>query len=239
MVGCSGARGSHPENLFLLTATADHQPLLDTLPSDPDVDTLISPYRNQVIDSMSLVVGRAIAQFDEARPEGALGNLVADAMLYVIQSLVDDSVHLAVTNNGGLRVPLLEGPITVGEIFELAPFENVLIVLEMSGADLQALADDIARVGGEPIAGFTFHIDGATGRAGGVRVGPEPLRNDRTYRVVTLDYLADGGDRLRTLWSVPDRVVTDVVLRDAIIQYIQLRGEIQPKLEDRIIRAAR
>ena len=146
---------------------------------------------------------------------------------------------MAVTNNGGLRVPIREGVITVGEIFEVAPFENFLVVVELNGAEVQALADDIAGVGGEPIAGFSFHIDGATGKAGGLRVGNEPLRANGTYRLVTLDYLLDGGDMMRTLWEQRPRVTTNITLRDAIVQYIERQGDLSPSLEDRIIRVAR
>ena len=240
VVGCAGASVNSGRNdLLLQAAPVSYVSLSDTLPIDPHIAALVLTYRAQLIEQMSRVVGRATARFDKARPEGALGNLVADAMLHVVQDLVDDSVDVAVTNNGGIRVPVREGPITVGDIFEMAPFENLLTVIELTGEELQALADDIAQIGGEPIAGFSFHIDNATGRAGGLRVGSEAVRKDRIYRVVTLDYLVDGGDMMRTLWTPRSRVTTDVLLRNAIIQYIDLRGEIRPVLEDRIVHVAR
>ena len=239
-MGCAATSGAADRDEFRLqTAPVSYVGVTDTLPVDSATESLISGYRDQLIVEMSRVIGIATAQIDEAQPEGALGNLVADAMLSAIQTLVDDTVHIAVTNNGGIRVPIREGAITVGEIFEVAPFENFLAVVNLSGAELQALADDIAQAGGEPIAGFNFHIDGATGKAGGVRVGNEPLRAGGTYRLVTLDYLLDGGDTMRTLWAARPRVTTNLTLRDAIVQFIERQDELRPLLEDRIIRVAR
>ena len=240
VVGCAGATGGASQRDFSLhAAPVSYVSMSDTIPPDLETDALVSPYHAQLIDATSRVIGMAVAQFDKGRPEGSLGNLVTDAMLHIVQSLVQDTVRMAIANNGGLRVPVLPGPITVGEIFELAPFENYLTVVELTGTELKVLAGEIAQIGGEPVAGFSFHIDGATGRAGDVRVRGEPVVADRVYRVVTLDYLVDGGGFMRTLWSARPRVTTDVLLREAIIRYIELRGEIRPLLDDRIIRVER
>src|SRR5690606_33834419 len=139
-------------------------------------------------------------------PEGALGNFAADAMRTVAAEALGEPVDIAVTNNGGLRVPIPEGPITVGALFELMPFENALVLLTLSGTQVDSLAGQIARIGGEPVAGLTFTIEEPSRRAVDVRVNGEPVDPGRLYRVVTSDYLADIGGGLPVLSEYRERV---------------------------------
>lgn len=230
----SSAQGEPAPDLVITRAPVSYEVVTGDHASDPTIDALVLPYRERLQAEAGRVIGVATAAFTEDQPEGTLGNLVADAILHVIQDLVEDTVHVAVMNNGGLRVPIRPGPITVGEIMEVAPFDNYLAVLELSGSQLQTAANEIAAVGGEPVAGLSFHIDVASNTAQDLRIGGVPVTRDGTYRLVTVDYLIDGGGFMRSLWSMP-RVTTNVLLRDAIVSYIEQRGEISPRLEDRII----
>ena len=210
----------------------------DSLADDPALEALIAPYRREMEQQVAEVIGEAVEAFQEGRPEGALGNFVTDAMMAAGQRLSAEPVHLALTNNGGLRVPIEAGPITVGEIYELMPFENMLTVLTLSGVQVDTLAQQLARMGGEPVAGLQFKIRGAdraSRRADEVYVAGEPLDPDRTYRLVTIDYLANGGGGLPVLWSPLGRTDTAVLLRDAIITHIRDLKRIAPHLEGRIV----
>lgn len=212
----------------------------DSLAPDPALDRLIQPYRAELAAVTAEVIGTAAVPLTKGGPESPLGNLAADALLAAARTATGTPADLAVTNNGGLRVSLAPGPITVGHIYELMPFENMVVVLTLTAAEVDSLAQQIARRGGEPIAGWSFQI-AADERAGGIQVGGRPLTPNRTYRVATIDYLADGGGGMPALWSPQDRQNTTLLFRDAIMAYIRGRTEagepIDPPLEGRISRS--
>jgi 2',3'-cyclic-nucleotide 2'-phosphodiesterase (5'-nucleotidase family) len=210
--------------------------LSDSLPDDPAIEGLVAPFRASMADRISEVIGEANGLFTEARPEGSLGNFAADAVLEVARTNYSEPVDMALVNNGGLRIPLAAGPITVGQMFELMPFENLVSILLLEGSTVQTLADQIARRGGEPVAGFSFHIEEVDGerKAVNIEVGGEPLVSDQLYRLATSDFLASAGDDLSALLSARSREDLPILIRDAFIDYIRERGSIEPRVEGRI-----
>lgn len=183
---------------------------------------------------MGETIGHAAARLEEADPEGGLDNFAADAVLEEARRLTNRPIHAALLNDGGLRAPLGEGPITVGEMFELMPFENYATILELGGIQIDSLAQQLARTGGEPVAGLSFGIRASDGSATDVRVGDEPPDPAATYRVVTSDYLANGGGSWPVLWEAHTREDLPVLIRDLLIDYVRRHGMIQPVLDGRI-----
>ena len=97
-------------------------------------------------------------------------------------------IHFSIVNNGGLRTSLPKGKITVGDVFELMPFENELVLLSLTGSQVSELADYIASRGGEGVSGISFGM--LSGRAEGIKIQNRPLEPDSTYWMVTSDYIA-------------------------------------------------
>lgn len=197
--------------------------------------TLVAPFRDQLSERTSEVIGTATAALTRSRGwESSLGNFAADAMLAVVQQHTDRPVHMALTNNGGLRIPNVgPGAITVGTIYELMPFDNMLTILDFTGVQVDTLAQQLARRNGEPIAGFSFTVNPATRQATNIRVGDVPLDPAQTYRLVTSDYLANGGG-VSVLQSEVPREELPVFLRDAFIQYIRDQQTLAPVEDGRI-----
>lgn len=206
-----------------------------TLEPDPELAAMVAPYAEELVERTSEVVGYAEGEIREGRPEGPLGTFAAEAMLSQARKLSDRPVDMALTNNGGLRVPLGPGAITVGKMFELMPFENMMIILDLSAADVDSLAHQLARVGGDPIAGFSFVIT-PDGRATDVRVSDEPLSPERTYRLVTSDYLANGGGPYEVLWGEQSRQELTFLLRDAFTEHLREIETIRPRVDGLIRR---
>ena len=210
--------------------TADIEPAAD-------VEALIVPYREQLEERLAVVVGHAAGDFVKADPEGALGNLVADALLHAARRHSRDTVHVSLVNEGGLRIPLVAGPIVMRHAYELLPFENFVVVLSLSGTRLEELADQVARTEGEPIAGWTMELDGDD--AVGVRAGGDPVEPNRVYRLATVDYLVNGGGAWSVLWEVEPgaREDLDILIRAAFVEYLREQGTVSPVLDGRIRRA--
>ncbi len=254
----AGCQTLEPAGLFVPDNGQGFVTVVDTLAEDPALAGLVAPYRAEIEGEMTRVIGRAAGALTKAAPEGTLGNMAADAMLFALASSGAEPADIAITNNGGLRVSLNEGPITVGQVFELMPFENMLVVLEMPADSVTELAHELARAGGEPVAGISFAIrkigDNSAGdnpgrdnpgkdnpggddvQASDILVDGAPIDPGRTYRVATSDYLANGGGDMPTLWSNYPRETPDLKLRDAFIAYIEATGTIAPQIEGRIRR---
>ncbi len=217
------------------TLAASYTVISDALAGDPALEALAAPYRRQVEARVAEVLGTAAQTLTEGSPEGSLGNFAAEAML-AAAAAAGAPANMALTNNGGLRVPIFAGPVTVGDLYELMPFENMLVVLTLSGVGIDSLAQQIAREGGEPVAGLSFVLDGR--RAREVRIGGRPLDPAATYRVATSDYLAGGGADYTAFDGASDRQVLSVTLRDAFIQHVRRLGTLTPVLDGRIRNAS-
>jgi len=234
----SGQTGCHSTRDVTIQSVSDPSVsftvVSDSLVPDKELEDLIMPYRREMLTSISEVIGEASAPFTKRKPEGSLGNMAAEALLEVVQDQVEQPVDMAMTNSGGLRVSDLSGEITVGKIFELMPFDNRMVVLDLSGTQVESLVHQIARAGGEPIAGFSFDVHLPSNSIHNLLIRGRPLDPAGRYRLVTADYLADGGGGLEVLWQPLDREYLPVYLRDAFIQYIREQGRISPVLDGRI-----
>jgi len=233
-----GCKSTQPQNTLsaesMTASTVSFTETTEALEPDPEIDAIIAPYRDQLMERIEEVIGEATGLLNkDGRYETTLGNMAADAMLHVINKNPNAQVDIALTNNGGLRVPIQPGPITVGKIFELMPFENMMVILDFDAAGVDSLAQQIARTSGA-IAGLSFKVNPNTETATDIQVGGRPLQAGQTYKLVTSDYLANGGGRLTQLRSPKNRVDTPLLLRDAFIEYVTDTKTITPTLDGRI-----
>jgi 2',3'-cyclic-nucleotide 2'-phosphodiesterase (5'-nucleotidase family) len=203
---------------------------------DPHIESLVAPFRNRMGEEIRQQIGETTGMLSKALPEGTLGNFATDAMLWAANQMVMEPVQMALTNNGGLRIPIGPGAITVGQMYELMPFENMLSVLVLSGAQVKSLCDELADRRGAPISGFSFRMETREDRriAADIRIGGEPLDPEAEYHLVTNDYMANGGDSYPSLMNPLVRIDLPVLLRDAFIDYVKHKGVIEPELEGRI-----
>jgi 2',3'-cyclic-nucleotide 2'-phosphodiesterase (5'-nucleotidase family) len=176
---------------------------------------------------------------DKKQPEGNLGNFMADAFLTMAAEKYNTKVDVAFVNSGGVRLNQLPaGDITVGKIFELMPFDNLLILQKVKGDVLQQVMDLAAARGGWPVAGITMQLKEK--KAINITVGGKPLDYNATYTIANSDFIANGGDNADMLRNVP-QITNGYLMRDAIIDYIKkLAGKginISAKIENRVIYA--
>ena len=142
-----------------------------------------------------------------------------------------------VLNNGGFRTSLNKGPITKGKIFEIMPFDNYLVVVTLNDKQLNELLDYIkkksqmgaSRKSGVPVSGIRMRItDNEIDKCFIQNVKYNPNKN---YHILTTDYLANGGDNMTFFKKASNYINTEVLLRDAIIDYIREINKIGTKVE--------
>lgn len=201
---------------------------------EPDraVDSLLQPYRAVVDSMMSPVLGVSTLQMKSGRPESLLSNWVAD-VLRETSVRYGRKADMGLCNMGGLRSALPKGNVTKGDILAVAPFENLFCVLSMRGTDLLTLMEQIASVGGEGVSGVRLEItpDGKLLRAS---VGGKPVNPEKIYTVATLDYLAEGNDKMEALRNAVSRQNTTLPVRDVLMDYITEQNKQGKKLTARL-----
>lgn len=215
-----------------------------------EAEALLRPYRDSMQGRMQAVLGEGLQAWEKKKPSGSLGNLVADAMLSEALALEPRTVN-AVCNYGGIRLPRWPaGPITLGQVYELLPFDNELVLLELNGSQLRAWIRLMAAQGGWPIArpmpfdtakvmriepySDTLRRFSASAPDGEVYTQPfSAIADTARYWIATNDYVANGGDQCIFLRDCPRRA-TGKLLRDLVVAYIQSHSPLQPDPHARI-----
>lgn len=205
-------------------------------PASNELSDLIKPYADSVNKSMSDVVAVAGITLEKKQPEGTLGNLMADIMLAKAREKYKTTVDASFVNYGGIRLPSIPaGNITKGKIFELSPFDNIIVLLTVDGKTLQQFLDTAANKGGWPTSGCTYQLKNK--RATNITVGGQPVKDDGQYIIAVVDYLANGGDNCDMLRKMPQQN-NGSLFRDAVIEYfadMQRQGkQITSTLENRV-----
>jgi 2',3'-cyclic-nucleotide 2'-phosphodiesterase (5'-nucleotidase family) len=150
--------------------------------------------------------------------ENLIVNFVADLQRTAAARVLHEPIALGVMTNGGMRAPLPAGPITLGNVFELMPFENELVVVDAPGPVVQQLFNYAAPVR-MAVSGATYTVD-AEKRPQNILIGGQPFDPAKTYPIAISDYLAGGGDNMPFLRGVPARD-TGLLLRAAIADHIR------------------
>ncbi len=198
-------------------------PLTAAFDSCPDTEAvrLLSPYQEAVRSQMSAVIGRAARRLESYRPESPLSDLLTDIIRQTAVRQTGTAIDVAVMNIGGIRNLLEEGDITVGDIYEVCPFENRLAVVMLAGKDLSELFRQIAATGGEGLSGAELLLT-KEGRLLRATVGGHPIDPKAVYRVATIDYVAEGNDRMEAFrQALSVRFLPGCLLRESVMDYVK------------------
>lgn len=163
--------------------------------SDSSGMRFLAPYKAKVDSLMSPVVGHAAHYMEASRPESDLSNLLADILMWGSRAF-GEKPDFAVYNMGGIRAALSEGAVTIGNVLDVAPFENKICFLTLDGDKVEELFEQIAASGGEAVSHGVRLVITKDGRLKSALVGGKGIEKDRQYRIATLDYLAQGNDGL-------------------------------------------
>lgn len=193
---------------------------------DSAIINIIAPYQFGIEGQMSEVLTYTKNDLEKGRPQSTIGNFVTDLCLDYAEA------DICVMNNGGLRTSINKGKITRGKLYELMPFENELVILNLNQDDYLELLNYIAKRGGEPFSGLTIVID----KDGKIisNSWPVDFENGEKVRVLTSDYLANGGDNMNFFHNKKQKKL-GIKLRDVIIDYCSKKDTIFAELDNRII----
>ncbi len=216
-----------------------------SVPDDPAVNQMLVAYSPKVRE-LDTVIGTLKGELRKGgMGSGSLGNFVSDGMRWQASMKSDQPIHLALMNGGGIRRnSISEGDLRARDIFEMLPFENALVTVELTGEQVLRLLRMIV-VGREAQSGArivyytkpdkTNEIDVARLRTPG---GEKEIDPQATYRVVTIDYVVNvGGDRYGVLREGRNLRPLGITLRDAMMAYVKSEAAagrtIRPNLDGR------
>lgn len=192
-------------------------PVDRSIAEDRTTAAVVQRYWQPIATTYGRRVGTAVADFAQKGYDHAEYNLVADA----IREATGQDV--ALENAGGVRAPLVRGPITYWDLVTMDPFNNTLVTMKLTGQQLRAILAQRRPA----VSGLRYVLD--RGQLVKATVGSQPLREDATYRVVTNSYFA----RDPLFQGVTERTELPTKRLDAIIRYIQKRGSVAPSYDGR------
>jgi len=195
----------------------------DSIVDDTYVD-LLKPFSETLNSELTEVIAFADTSLIAYRPESPLSNLISDMLLVYGQQFSNEKqlgivIDFSLANNGGLRTSLPAGEISVRNVFELLPFENELVLLQLSGEQVAVLADHIAVREGEGVAGISFGMKAE--KAVDITIRNKPLDSSASYWMITNDYIANGGDGMKMLKDAVSRIETGNKIRDVVIRELK------------------
>jgi 5'-nucleotidase len=257
-------------NILIRNATNTPAPGVTRSPdptlADEQVQAVVSQYvaaaaplANRVVGSITetLLSTRDSGGDPDADGEAPLGNIIADSQLDASAPPQFGSAVIAFMNPGGIRRPILydqisggeqPGEVTYGELFDVQPFGNTLVVKTCTGAQIQALLEQqqFPTVPGSPqrvltvSRGFNYTWDAnlASGSKvinSTVTLNGAPIVDSQSYRVEMNNFLASGGDGFTVFAQCTDQLGGEVDL-DAIVRYFGAHSPVSPPTENRITR---
>lgn len=207
VTGISGTR-------YEITSALDRNP-------DKRTAQFLQPYTDKVDSVMGQKLGISDQFLTRTGMESPLGNLLTTVLRESASPYLDNKpAQIGIMNIGGIRNNLPKGTITLRDVFEVSPFDNYLCVMTVSGKQLMDIFHDLAAYqmcvqgGARIVARHDGSIVSAT-------IDGKPVDPDNTYTVATIDYLAEGNDKLTSMKRISGKKITKQTLRDCIINYIK------------------
>ncbi len=217
------------------TVSYSGYPIDGNIKKDSAINAFLASYRDSVSKTMNDVIGFSVSGMSKHQPESGLGNFMTDALKIVGEKKFQQKIDAAFVNFGGVRSYIPKGNITVGSIFEIMPFDNMLILQKVRGDSLISFLNHIAEKNGWPLSGVTMGIKEK--KAVNVMLGDKPISVDSIYTIANSDYIANGGDNTNMLKVFP-KINKGILIRDVLIEYVKMLTEkgnsIDVKTEKRI-----
>jgi 2',3'-cyclic-nucleotide 2'-phosphodiesterase (5'-nucleotidase family) len=183
--------------------------------TDTGFAAYLKPFRDSMDKTMNEVIGEASKRMDVKRPVSTLGNFMSDAFLTMAREKFDPGADISVMKFGGIRRPYIEaGPITRSMVFEVMPFDNLMVLVTINGDVLEKFLQEIA-VEGAGVAGFTMKMTNK--KASDIMIAGAPIDPKAEYTLVYSDYNYNNTEVLKG-----SKVkMTNYLIRDALEDYIK------------------
>lgn len=172
----------------------------DRYDQNPDEAAIkfIEPFKRVNDSIMGPVVGMVAHNMHADRPESDLSNLLADILVWAAKDYGEQPV-LGIYNMGGIRADLTKGKVTYGDVLNVAPFENKICFITLTGEKMLKLFQQIAKRGGEGVSHGVELVISKDEKLISCRLHGKEIDPKAEYRVATINYLIEGNDGMPAL----------------------------------------
>lgn len=197
---------------------------------DPEIQAVINPYEKQISARAAERLGQASVDLplSSRTQESPINNLIADAIREYA------GTPIALHNTGGIRATFRKGPITRGDVFEVLPFQNTVVKMSLTGAQLkQVLGRGVMAVSGLKVSWDTTRP--SPNRLVSIALtNGQPIQDESRYNVAVNDFNAAGGDGLMELTQGTSINDTGVLLRDVFAAYLKKHPVVSAATDGRV-----
>ncbi len=191
----------------------------DNIKLNPEMDSLIAPYRVIYNQKMFDTLAYNPIELGKNKSMSNLGSWVTEGMKWYCDSVLKNPVDFSICNSGGIRVKTMaKGPVLLKNIYEIMPFDNALIILELDSSQMDSLTAHLVNYGAWPMSGnCQIKID--SNKKTGYWQVEKPISKPK-FKIAISDFLANGGDKMYFMTKI-DQIHTKSLFRDALIAYAQ------------------
>lgn len=213
----------------------------NTIETNNEIDAFLKPYRDHITNDLSKVLAYNPQDLDKAsdRWQNPMTNFYADAIFEIAAPVFEQrtgkKIDFCLLNYGGIRATIAKGAITTRTAYDIMPFENNAIVLGLKGETVYELANFIiANKVAHPLSGIEIFVD-KNQLVKDIKINNQSIDKNKTYYVITNDYLAKGGDKMDFLLKSTENYSLDYKLRNMFIAYFTKIDTLNPSVKPRII----
>ena len=192
-------------------------PITSALKDDRKTAAVVAKYWDPIKTKYAVVLGTASDDFTERGDDFAHYNLVADVIHETMKTEFD------IENVGGVRAPLVKGPITYGDMFTMDPFGNTVVTFKISGSDLKALLAKAVPA----VSGIRYEVQ--NGLLTAATINGKPIVDNVVYVGSTNSYLASQPE----MKSATEKVDTKRARLDLVMEYIRSKKTVSPSYDGR------
>jgi 2',3'-cyclic-nucleotide 2'-phosphodiesterase (5'-nucleotidase family) len=213
-------------------------PITDSLKPNEEIEAFIKPYRDHVSKDLDSVLCYAVDTYSKTDGElnTAIGNLMADAVYEesnpIFKGRTGHDIDMVLLNHGGIRSIISKGNVTAKTAYEVMPFENSVVVVELKGRQVQELINYLTKSKmAHPFSGLKLVLD-KDYNVKFATIKGQPFDINKSYYVATHDYLYENMNFFKTNDAVYD---LNYKIRNILIDYFTKKDTLNPVIDDRFI----
>lgn len=217
-------------------------PIDQNIKSDREIEEYIAPFKEHLNKTLDSTL--AYNPYDMVKTDGdlntAVGNLMADIVMEqtnpVFKSRTGNEIDMVLLNHGGIRASLNKGDVSTRNAYALMPFENEIVVAELTGEKIFEMLTYLKRAKtAHPVSGIQIEMD-RDYNVISAKISGENIDKNKTYFVATSDYLQLGGDNMNFFKDPISLYKVDYKIRNAIIDHFTKVDTLKARKDNRFIR---
>lgn len=206
-------------SVVTLDSTYAHHP-------DADMQAYINQHKAKLDSAMGQPIGFCLNPLSSYAPQSPLSNLLTDILYDIGNHICMEQTGLpadmSLLNFGGIRTSMPAGKITVGTIYNILPFDNSIVIILLKGSELRKMFESKTLTSCQPYSHAQVYYEDNRPRM--IKVNHRKLKDNKTYRLVTIDFIQTGGDKILEGVQYEEVIPTNYLLRDAVMDYIRDNG---------------